>query len=1165
MKICQSANRGKARIRVALVAILLSISAIAVAFALAYESGWPRSIGDAVYSSPAVEDIDGSGKKIVVSTYDGYTHVIGANGVEASGWPAITGSIRKPRSPAIADLDGDGKKEVVISSDWSSAHKPKGFLSVFRANGSLTWSYAFPDFITVESSPVVADLTGEGEPEIIVGTVDTSSTSNSLYIFHQNQTIYKTIALSGKMYATPAVADLDKDGDIELLVATTDGSLALYDANGLQMWSISIGAEYSSPAIGDIDFDGTLEIVVGAVNGLYVLDKNGQALSGWPNTNIKKASSPALGDLDGDGDLEIAVGTYASGPNNKVFALQGNGEVIAGWPYQLSYTPLDKEYVDSSPAIADIDGDGEVEVVVATFATGGPVGSRLIVFDKGGTVESSVALGGLYAGPISSSPSISDVDGDGRVEIAVGAADGKLHLLDGGGMGYVGWPMFHNNPRRTGAYEQPLLRVLSPSNGSIFNQNDGIQLSAQARTLSGGVPTYSWTSNRDGIIGNSSNFTKVGLTVGTHAITVTASDATGSTSYQRSIQVLNSPPTVSVSSPANGSKFETNQPVSLSCTGSDPYGSIAKYEWDFEGDGVYDYSSATSGSTSRSYAQSGSYAARCRATDNDGGVAAADVLLKINAPPTASISLPPNNSIFTVGDAISLVGVASDSDGSIALYEWDFESDGIYDYNSTMFGNTTHTYTTAGSRTARFRATDNDGSSATAQVSLRINDPPIAMINLPLNGNEFKFGRPISFEGSAFDSDGTIAAYLWNSSLDGVLSTSASFNRSNLSIGAHVITFTATDNNGARDSDSVSITIKPINAPTANITQPLDGSEFSANDVVSFVGTGSDIDGVVVVYNWTSSIDGALNTSATFNTSSLSVGDHLIALTVTDDDGLTGSSSIHVEVKKRAVVAPPGGGGGGPPPGIPPVERIKSAQDLIAGNRGFFSTSELYVAPPQLAGVLGSLGFVPVPKDEAKAINRITGGRVRTLQGDPYEIAGELLLRKHVQLERAIVSRGDVQVDSLAGLVYARHLGIPILVVEPNNIPMAIKRALSTLGVSSTVVLGGPVAVSNAVADELRQMERIAGGDRYETAVRLAEALMSRRTIDIVVITDGASPNADAVVAAILYNAPILYSKGDDIPLVTMEFLRRNKSLNIKAVGITDAAFTKLSGLLSGR
>jgi len=99
-----------------------------------------------------------------------------------------------------------------------------------------------------------------------------------------------------------------------------------------------------------------------------------------------------------------------------------------------------------------------------------------------------------------------------------------------------------------------------------------------------------------------------------------------------------------------------------------------------------------------------------------------------------SVTLQPEGSIFPtvsatampatclIGEIVTFGGSASDSDGAIALYEWDMEDDGTYDWSSTTGPGTTHTYSTVGTHTARLRVTDNDGLQSTATVTVAVSD-----------------------------------------------------------------------------------------------------------------------------------------------------------------------------------------------------------------------------------------------------------------------------------------------------------------------------------------------------------------------------------------------------------------------------------------------------------
>jgi hypothetical protein len=315
---------------------------------------------DAVWSTPALGDLNGDGKDdVVFGSFDQHVYALnGTNGQLLPGWPVwLRDTIFS--SPALADLDGDGQLEIIIGADVHAEAPPYntptgGALWVFRRNG--TQLPGFPRFTNfgIGSSPAVGDITGDGCPEIVVGTAFpappyTDPTGRDLHVWSWDGSIPPgwPKALVGHAATSPALANLDADPALEVVATVTrtngnptgEGWLYAIKGNGTTMTGFPmrpvtnavpadslqepIVARFGTAATDPSIFVGGLIFEVGHVSktGVQLSDDRTPPAAGpgvvYYETN-RQVFGPAVGNLDGNGTLVLvgASGRIATDPDD---------------------------------------------------------------------------------------------------------------------------------------------------------------------------------------------------------------------------------------------------------------------------------------------------------------------------------------------------------------------------------------------------------------------------------------------------------------------------------------------------------------------------------------------------------------------------------------------------------------------------------------------------------------------------------------------------------------------------------------------------------------------------------------------------------------------------------------------------------------------------------
>ena len=241
-------------------------------------------------------------------------------------------------------------------------------------------------------------------------------------------------------------------------------------------------------------------------------------------------------------------------------------------------------------------------------------------------------------------------------------------------------------------------------------------------------------------------------------------------------------------------------------------------------------------------------------------------------PGTAPTNQPPVAAFSSSCSALtcSFTSTSSDPDGSIASYSWAF-GDGA----TSTVQNPSHSYAAAGSYTVTLTVTDNQGATNAVSHSVTVtaaNQPPVAAFSSSCSA------LTCSFTSTSSDPDGTIASYSWTFG-DGATSTVQNPSHTYAAGGTYTVTLTVTDNQGATNAVSHSVTVTAANqAPTANFT-------FSCSGLsCSFTSTSSDPDGSIAGYSWNFG-DATTSTAQNPSHSYTAAGSYTVSLRVTDNQG----------------------------------------------------------------------------------------------------------------------------------------------------------------------------------------------------------------------------------------------------------------------------------------
>ena len=628
---------------------------------------------------------------------------------------------------------------------------------------------------------------------------------------------------------------------------------------------------------------------------------NGASFSTGANITLTASASDADGSIT---KVEFyrggttLLGTVTAAPYRYVWAS------VAAGAYSLTAKAYDnKGAVTTSASVSITVLANQPPTVALTspasgifVAVGTPVALAATATDPDGAIAKVEFLdGGAVVGIATSAPYTSSWNGAaGTHTILARATDNKGATADSASASVT-------------IGEAPTVVVTSPRDCQILESPQDIMLEAQTLTATGRVVSvafYDGTTLVTTVNAAPWRAALINPAPGTHAITARATDDHGLTTVSRAahltVKPLNVPPSIAITSPADGAHFPLGSTVNLVASATDDV-AVSMVEFHLDGPFGTFLGRATSAPYAMAWTGMGAatYSVVAVATDDRGAWTTSSIVrisIDPNVAPSVVLTSPANGASISSPATITLAATASDSDGTIARVDFYAGATLIGSSTATPYS-ATWANVPAGTYALTAKAVDNLGAvstSAAATVSVSANATPVVALEAPTPSGPYFAPALIRLGATASDADGTITRvdFRANGALIGTATSPPyAVTWDNVADGTYSVTAVATDDRGATTT-SAAMNLVVNGGIVIDTAEGLDGSVVDDDSIVISGTISAPANSGVLINGAVAQVD--TNGHFYANGVVLAPGDNTISILVAGSGGQTVTKTLTV-------------------------------------------------------------------------------------------------------------------------------------------------------------------------------------------------------------------------------------------------------------------------------